>query len=56
MVKKEDAKVSTVHKYGSSHKEFYTKLAVIGIVVIVVLGVFLFAGLRDVGKVRTDIS
>jgi hypothetical protein len=50
MVKKEDAKVSTVHKHSSPHKEFYTKLAVIGVIVIVVIGVFLFAGLRTAGK------
>lgn len=48
--KEEKSRHRVSSKHTSPHKEFYTKLAIIGVIVIVVLGVFLFAGLRGAGK------
>ena len=51
MQKKEEKSNRNVSSKSSSpHKEFYQKLAVIGVIVVVVIGVFLFAELRGTGK------
>ena len=48
-MKKRDVKGRSSSKDRVSSKSFYTKLAVIGVIVAVVVGLFLFAGLRGVG-------
>ncbi len=56
MQKKEERSTHSVSsKHSSSHKEFYSKLAVIGVVVVLVIGVFLFAELKGVGKAVGDV-
>ncbi len=56
MVKKRAIKSGSGVEDNTSSKSFYTKLSVIGIVVILVLGIFLFAGLRGVGKAWVSAS
>ncbi len=51
MLKKEEKdKHSVSSKHSSSHKEFYTKLAVIGVIITLVVIAFLFIGVKPSGK------
>ena len=45
-MKKESVKSRLRKNKSSQSKDFYVKLGVIGIIVVLVLGVFLFAGLK----------